>query len=247
MDEKCAPEGTPPAKLPADGPQNAVKNNFCTKSNTPETITVQKVTLLQGSANTAEANLKDTPGEPPPNRDFLTKLGEGNLVVFEGYVFHARQECKESVNCELDVPNENAFHDIHIALLGKPRQTKATSAKKQQDAEECTGFVAEMIPHHRPPEWTECNVNDVANKGLRVRVTGQQFFDGSHVACKNGVPVGSDPKRVSLWEIHPIYQFDVCPSGDCATGGWVPLEQFEANKASCPEAKCDVAEAPKPH
>jgi len=82
--------------------------------------------------------------------------------------------------------------------------------------------------------------HDVAGKGLRVRVTGQQFFDGSHVPCKNGAPQGSNPKRVSLWEIHPIYSFEVCPSGDCAHGGWQPLETFAAGKTECPEAECKV-------
>jgi hypothetical protein len=198
--------------MPADGPQNEAKNNFCTASATAEPIALSKITSLQGDAEQQEANLHFTPGEPPPDRAFLKPLGEGNLVVFEGYVFEARQECKESVNCELaignkPIPNVNASHDIHIAMLENPRSTKLTDPKPNQDKEECTGFVAEMIPHQRPAEWTACNVEDVAKKGLRVRVTGQQFFDGSHVPCKNGEPQGSNPKRVSLWEIHPIYSF----------------------------------------
>jgi hypothetical protein len=79
--------------------------------------------------------------------------------------------------------------------------------------------------------------------GLRGKVLENGIppsFRRFTVPCKNGVPQGSNPKRVSLWEIHPIYSFEVCPSGDCATGGWQPLETFAAGKAECPEADCKV-------
>jgi len=243
IDSKCGLDGTP--NTPGDGLQNDAKNDFCAGSDSPTAIKLDKITSLQSDAEAQEQTLHFTPGKAPKNRDFLKTLGEGNLVEFEGYVFAARQECKETVNCGLNVPNVNASHDIHIALLEEPRKTSAAKpktkdAKAAQDAEECTGFVAEMIPHYRPAEWTACNVNDVATKGLRVRVTGHQFFDGSHVPCKDGLPQGSNPKRVSLWEIHPIYSFEVCPEGDCANGGWESLEQFAAGKTQCAETKCAV-------
>ncbi len=237
IDGKCGLKGAPPPDHPEDGLQNQSKNNFCATGSAAASIHISEMALLQKKAENQEKISGFTPGQAPPRRAFLKKLGEGRLVVFEGYVFQARQECKETVNCGLNVPNVNASHDIHIALLEKPRQTRSSDPKAAQDKEECTGFVAEMIPHHRPAEWTACNVNDVADKGLRVRVTGQEFFDGSHVPCKKGVPQGSNPKRVSLWEIHPIYSFEVCPSGDCANGGWQPLQTFATGKTSCAEQK----------
>jgi hypothetical protein len=95
----------------------------------------------------------------------------------------------------------------------------------QQD--ECSSVVAEMIPHHRPASWTAQNVEAVAKKKLPVRLTGQLFFDSSHSPCQNGKSLSGDPKRTSLWEVHPIYEFDVCPQGDCSNGsGWVTLEAF---------------------
>ena len=236
IDAKCPPQGTPPPlpKQPGEGPQNKVKNNFCTDSATPTPITVDKMASLQGDVG----KVHPPPSKPPKDRAFLKPLGEGNLVVFEGYVFSATQECGETVNCGAAVPDVNASHDIHIPLLAQPRKTGETSAKADRDKEECTSFVAEMVPHHRFPEWTACNVKEVAQQGLKVRVTGQQFFDGSHSTCKNGQPDGDNPKRLSLWEIHPIYSFEVCPSGDCASGGWQPLEEFAKGKTSCPERDC---------
>jgi hypothetical protein len=243
IDSQCGVDGSPAPDHPGEAPQNRAKNNFCAAGDKAKPISLAEITSLQKEAETKEKANHFVAGEPPKSRDFLEQLGEGNLVVFEGFVFHARQECKETVNCGAVPPNKNASHDIHIALLEEPRKTKSSSTKAEQDREECTGFVAEMIPHHRPAEWTACNVNTVAEQGLRVRVTGQQFFDGSHLPCKNGVPQGSNPKRVSLWEIHPIYSFEVCPSGNCENGGWQTLEQFAAGKTDCPEADCKVKQA----
>src|SRR5258708_6358245 len=180
----------------AEGLQNSAKNNFCAEG-AAQPLDAAKAKSLQASVETEETKRKLKPGKPPADRSFLQSLGESHVVVFEGFVFEARQECAESVNCG-DVPaNADASHDIHISLLDGQRTTKKADAKAKQDAEECTGFVAEMIPHHRPGEWSACNVNDVADKGLRVRITGQQFFDGSHLPCKNGKPDGNNPKRVS--------------------------------------------------
>jgi len=222
----------------AEAMQNDHKNNFCAQGD-PAPIDIAKLTALEKSAESAEKTKKYKAGQPPPDRSFLASLGEGNAAVFEGYVFEARQECDETVNCGTAVPNADSSHDIHLYMLGQPRTTTKSDPVSKQDAEECTGFVVEMVPHYRPAEWTSCNVNDVASRGLRVRVTGQQMFDGSHVPCKGGQAVGSNPRRVTLWEIHPVYSFEVCPSGDCASGGWVSLESFESGKTDCKNPVCE--------
>src|SRR5579863_6650682 len=96
--DSCGLPGSADPKSP-EGLQNDKKNNFCTQgAATP--IDIAKVTGLQASAAAQEAKLKYKAGTPPPDRSFLKPLGEGNLAVFEGYVFEARQECAESVNCE---------------------------------------------------------------------------------------------------------------------------------------------------
>ena len=54
---------------------------------------------------------------------------------------------------------------------------------------------------------------------------------GRAAACiprsSNGVGAGEgNPKRVSLWEVHPIYKFEVC-TGNCdGAGTWVPLDEW---------------------
>lgn len=202
--------------------QNEAKNNFCT-GGPAKAVTIADLGNLQSRVeqnpsipfgNTRNHPLTDEAG-PATDRKPLEALGEGTEVTLQGFVLVARQEGAESVNCGKNVPNSPEYHDIHIAIVQAPGQ------------EECSGVVVEMIPHHRPASWTAQNVNAVAAAKLPVSVTGQLMFDSSHTPCQNGTSISGDPKRSSLWEVHPVYQFDVCPQGDCSSGkGWVPLEEF---------------------
>jgi hypothetical protein len=204
--------------------QNEAKNNFCAvgpaKAKTISDLVnlqakvEQDVTIPFGNTRSHGTH----PHGPATNRKPLQDLGEGTLVTLQGFVLIARQEGAESVNCGKNVDDKSTNHDIHISIVAAPGQ------------DECSGVVAEMIPHHRPADWTEQNVNAVGSKKLPVRLTGQLFFDSSHSPCKSGVPSSGDPKRIALWEVHPIYDFEVCTQGDCSDGkGWETLDQFASS------------------
>lgn len=209
IDQLCGLGGTG-----AEQPQNEAKNNFCASGDAEKMNIDQFTTLQTQAASTGGVTF----GEQSPTliRDPLRGLGEGKLVVFQGYVLNARQEGAESVNCGKppQIPNQPSNHDIHISL------------GESANAAECSGIVAEMIPHHRPDAWTAANVLKVKNASLLVRVTGQLMFDSSHVPCSGGLPVGKNPARVSLWEVHPIYKFEVCTEDCQGTGQWEGLEQW---------------------
>lgn len=222
IDSQCglAGAGTGP-----EGAQNSTKNNFCAKG-TPQTITIDDLKQLQAQVeknpaiNFGSANKGTRKKGPTTNRAPLKKLGEGKLVTLKAFVLIARQEGGESVNCGKNVPNQPAFHDIHISLV---------SSKDVDD--ECSGVVAEMSPHHRPDSWTHANVDKVQTEKLPVRVTGQLYFDSSHFPCTNGQGAGEgNPKRISLWEIHPIYKFEVCTADCDGAGTWIPLDQWVKNR-----------------
>jgi hypothetical protein len=217
----------------AEAEQNKAKNNFCA-SGTPESIVIDDLINLQKKVeqdNSINFGDKDATvikaGKkvvirkrgPTANRAPLQALGEGKLVVLKAFVFIARQENGETVNCGKNFPpgdiRNPLFHDIHISLVASDQTTN-----------ECDSVVAEMIPHHRPDDWTADNVLKVATAKAMVRVTGQLFFDSSHVPCANGARVGSNPSRVSLWEIHPIYVFEVCTADCSGAGQWLPLDQW---------------------
>ncbi len=140
------------------------------------------------------------------------------MTLSKVFVLIARQEGGESVNCGKNVLDAALFHDIHISLVSSLDVT-----------DECSSVVAEMSPHHRPDSWNHANVEKVAREKLPVRVTGQLYFDSSHFPCSGGQGAGEgNPKRIALWEIHPIYKFEVC-TGDCdGAGQWVPLDKWAA-------------------
>lgn len=220
-----SPDSTPPDSVcPAQGSggaetaQNTAKNDFCS-SGDPQPITFEDFKNLQSQVaddpniNWGDKNTDTRQKGPTTDRTPLQQLGEGNLVVLRGFVLIARQEGGESVNCGKNVPNQADYHDIHISVVPSADET-----------DECNGVVVEMSPHHRPAEWTAGNVEKLAH--TPVRVTGHLFFDSSHVPCSDGQGAPGNPKRFSLWEIHPIYQFEVC-TGNCdAEGTWVALSDW---------------------
>jgi hypothetical protein len=228
VDQRCGIEGSGGK----EAEQNAVKNNFC--ANDPVTVLsfarfkeLQSAVEQDPSINFGDRANKGSHG-PTVDRAPLTALGEGTLVQVRAYVLAAKQEGKESVNCgaKFDkVANKNAFHDIHISLV-ETSELANPSSPAEERANECQGSVVEMIPHYRPPEWTAAAMNRVRDSHLPVRVTGQLFFDSSHVPCAADKPVRTNPKRFSLWEIHPIYQVEVCTADCNAEGTWLALEEW---------------------
>lgn len=193
--------------------QNLEKNNFCA-TGPAQAVTVADMVALEAKVP-ASVPFGQSAG-PAIDRSALVKLGEGQEVVVTGYLSFTAQEGSESVNCGTAVPNADAYHDIHMNIVSTP-----TGAQ-------CDGIVAEMIPHHRPAGWNKTVVAQVLGKHVFVRVTGNRMFDSSHSPCANGVAASGDPKRASLWEVHPIYKFEVCTSGTCSSGtGWVDLEAWK--------------------
>jgi len=130
----------------------------------------------------------------PEDRSQLKDLGEGTVVSFTGYINHAKYSnvsSGESVNCKKKGAENN---DIHIELTDK---------KKEEDV--CQRISAEISPHYRPEAWNVDNLSEIEEKKIKIRITGQLFFDASHGAC----PDNEDGYRASSWEIHPVYKVEV--------------------------------------
>lgn len=234
-------------KSAANDKQNAQKNNFCAPTNTIMPVTLETLSKLNDASNNEPSIPK---GEPPPSRVKLMniinlgngkKLGEGRTVSFVGYVLDARHSNVdkdnpltagngESVQCNL---LGCAYNDIHITLAEDPNETRL-----------CNTIVGEIVPHYRPPAWDLFDSPDYKNyfRNHPVKITGQLFFDGSHVPCTADGKAGNNPardnakdfERLALWEIHPIYAIDVCKFADKAqcteanAGAWFPFSQLKS-------------------
>lgn len=188
IDSKCGARGDAGSKQ-ALALQDQAKDNFCA-TGTPRSMQFADYPQMQAAA---ETTLGGEDYNPPKSRAGLEKLGEGKLARIAAYVDKARYSDTtngESVNCNLSGDTDN---DVHIPLIAQPGDA------------ECTSVTAEVSPHDRPNAWTPENLNKQTKP---VRITGQFFFDAEHHPCT--ATKTEEPKRQSVWEIHPVYKIETC-------------------------------------
>ncbi len=158
-----------------------------------------------------KAQLKELTAQ---ERDLLRHLkvgsahvSEGDFVQVSGYMIGLPQRPKaegaESVNCNLKDDGTHKNNDFHIPLARKPSDT------------EYEGVVVEMIPQRRPPVWKIDTIRGLAQQQRPVLVRGQLLYDNKHLVNKDPTADNGQPKRFSLWEVHPVTEFYVCRKDSC--------------------------------
>jgi len=214
IDQKCGIDGG--SSVAGKKAESDAKNNFCVKG---VAIPIQYETFSKLEAAVTEEQRKAAKTNRAVLKNVADNLGEGTLVQYVGYLLdaHVSNASKgELVNCNTGGP---LFNDIHIELV---------DTSGEDDA--CQSVTAEMSPHQRPETWTALPSIPIKRQ---VRVTGPLFFDGSHRACHDNVR--PSPNRKSVWEIHPVYQFEVCKNKPPATckvdedASWIPLDQWQSH------------------
>ena len=211
VDQTCALKGKTTSP-PRSQLQNSVKNNFCglPANQPPQTFTPQMLIDLQRNNHIPSGQ-----GKEPTDRAQLRSLGEGKVIRLKAYLIeahHADLGNGESVNCDRPKEEDN---DVHMALGAQP------------STQECDSISAEISPHYRPASWNEIGHFEKWNPATKrydpnptiasrlqahpYRITGQLFFDASHAPCPCGT--ACNPIRASVWEIHPIYNIEVCKAG----------------------------------
>lgn len=228
FDDTCGIKGA--STVPAKIAESKAKNNFC--ATTPAVdITYDTLKELQRAVGTNDPELGNHSRPSRPSHDYAVtaeNFHEGQLVRLTAFVHLAKYSNTkrkkdgsggENVNCNRPGKPPN---DLHIVLV--PAQNKV----------EAESVTAEVSPHFRPPEWTDDNLNHFHDHLFRF--TGQLFLDTSHKACGPGSSKGCTPKRISVWEVHPVYAIEICESTDASTcepngtDGWEPLEEFLATE-----------------
>lgn len=216
---QCAPNG-----CAAEGSADAVSNTL--KHHVPGgpatvTLTFDDLSALQQQAGDAVGTGTHI---PPDSRSSLANLtvsggsvSEGDAVRVVGYLTtdgtgpHPNSS-GESVNCGI---KGSANNDFHIPVTADP------------DNSEFEAFVVEMIPQDRPENWTTTKLKAVQSKKQQIWIEGNLFYDSVHrVNADSDNPLGGQPKRFSLWELHPVTKFLVCKKDSCSTENeqdWSPL------------------------
>jgi hypothetical protein len=219
----CGKEGTPDALV------NRIKRTV-PRSGTPVRLTLDDFAGLQDQATQlvgqgrkasldqeARAKLRGLKLQSVDR-----EVSEGDLIEIGGFLIGLPNRPKasgpESVNCRLSGATNN---DFHIPVGSAPSDT------------EFEGIVVEMIPQDRKPGWTVKKLKRIAKEERPVIIRGQLLYDNKHRVNDDPDQIrGGDPKRMSLWEIHPVTEFFVCmtankkcTSQNVNTQQWVRLEQ----------------------
>lgn len=217
------------ANLKARAEQNKMKNNLCAAGD-PIVLSFADFVELQDDVKASGITFGSDAAVPKDRSDLKNVMkkhgkpvGEGTIVQIVGFIDEAHYAGPESVTCHETGQDQV---DIHVALGETP------------NADVCDSVTAEIIPHYRPTAWTQFADSKLGkgdapvNIHRAVRVTGQLFFDASH---HPGCHDKGQPSRSSCWEIHPIYQIEVCksPSNAHCDGGvdadWQPVDKWKGN------------------
>jgi hypothetical protein len=198
--------GGHPAPTKAKMLESAAKNNFCADASDIVPMHFEDFTRLEGATDPSQMDLAHNRADLKVIEDVIVhgrEVGEGTVVQLVAFMRGAHiSDCSrpkqgktggEAVNCNMLGTDKN---DIHIILM---------PLDSDEETGECESVTAEMIPHFRPETWSSLDMKTPTENP--VRVTGQLFYDNSHKACAGGK--GSPPRR-TVWEIHPVYQLDVC-------------------------------------
>ena len=202
--------------------QNHAKNNLCASGpavdlDFKDFLRLQKTVDEDLGIEYGHSNL-------PDDRSPLKKVikvggkdvGEGSLVRYVGYINHPRNSNVskgETVNCN---KSGAASNDIHVDILKDPEENI------------CSSITVEIIPHYRPKLYNVNYLKELQDRPFRF--TGQMFFDGAHKPCKTLTGPGGNPKRATVWEIHPVYAVDVCRHRDIKkckatdNAAWLPMQ-----------------------
>lgn len=222
----CAAAGS------ADALVNSTKHRI-PSGRTPVKLTVDDFLVLQDraaaalgeeKAEKADLNEADRAKLRALKLDSNAEVAEGDLAQVSGFIIGLPTRPKasgpESVNCRLKGTANNDFH-IPIAA--------------DADSTEFEGIVVEMIPQARNSGWTVKKLKRIAKEQRPVVVRGQLFYDNKHRVNDDPDDVlGGEPKRASLWEIHPVTEFFVCIAVNkkcnvdrLNTKQWVRLENLK--------------------
>jgi hypothetical protein len=180
-------------------------------------LTFADFSALQEQADTLVGQAQELTQEERATLKDMTvspgKVSEGDLVRMAAFIAtgpapHANTG--ESVNCRLKGPANNDFH-INVA------------ENASEDAFD--GVVVEMIPQERPAAWTLAKLKTTQTKRQQVLIEGNLLYDNKHVVNSDrDNPLGGQPARFSLWEIHRVTRFWICPK---AGGGCDPAKEEE--------------------
>ncbi len=209
----CPPEGTSHIASQLTQQDDELRNRakrFIAADATPVLLSIDDFKALQADTdpNAADHVKLFVPRNLTEKHAGTHTVSEGERVSVTGFLNRAQPGSNsESVNCA-----GADGRDIHLNIGPRP-PTPAPN--------EWAGIVAELIPQLPFPGWTQqqrplvlAALKAVMASKLPVLAIGSLTYDNEHrVNSDPAHPRGGNPERVSLWEVHPVLELYVCPTG----------------------------------
>ncbi len=178
------------------------------------------------SAESSNCELTGPPGDPEfSNVDYHIGIGFDPAVA-EGL----RKGTTASTAPATVTASETAAKHNPGRKPRPPNSGSGASALQQ------ASIIVEMTPHDRfqyeNAIWTLENLQKAVGK--QVKVVGQLLIDNEHNLPSQNCATASTRNqkrtcwRASVWELHPVVTFQVCPNDSCAADStdWVELDQL---------------------
>jgi hypothetical protein len=155
----------------------------------------------------------------PPSRATWTKAQLAQIQPFEGVALRTTGFLSHPTNVESSGKGESTnchFHqpedvDWHIYLV-------------EHDGDGIDkSVIVETTPRVRRrfhPKWDAAVLDRWVGSGKPIRISGFLMLDPEH---RNQV----GKFRVTVWELHPIMNIEVCDASSCGEGDWKPLDQVQ--------------------
>lgn len=204
---EAAPSDLEDCPVSGDGgdPQLNVQKNRKKKANWKD-VTIQKMLSLDWDTS-IERRHRST--WSPEAMEQVHKNEKNGALRIEGWLASAKKEGPESCNCHS--PSEV---DNHLWIVDK---------KKNADKEHrFQSVVCEVTPRVRAEHsgWDIDRIAKVVKSRTKVRLSGWLLMDQEH---PEQLPRGDQhATRGTLWEIHPIIEFEIEQDGE-----WVALDDAE--------------------
>src|SRR5207244_2146988 len=121
----------------------------------------------------------------------------------------------ESVNCKLSNSSSQSGPcdktDIHVPLVEVATDDQWKSVVVEPISQGRPTASGKVTTGKNVGEWTPPFFDKLKDDNTKIRVRGGLFYDGEHLVNRNpNAPRDDEPKRITLWEIHPLTEILIC-------------------------------------
>lgn len=159
---------------------------------------LQGIALRRRSKVQQEFTVTDFYGKP-------VKVREGSVVSIRGYI--------------VGIPHvSRADRDPCDTAPGRAARDYVLNLGELAGDTEFDSIIAVITARNRrqhpnDKKWNLEKIRRIARETAMFRLTGQLFYDSKHVVNSDpAAEMKDEPRRLSLWEIHPVTNIKVCRS-----------------------------------